>query len=74
MQPMPAGPRDADALDFAARLTKAAEEMRKKSTHTETVKEVDRSELDDIQGQVDKLRAILIEIGHAVDAELRRRA
>lgn len=74
MQPMPAGHRDADALDFAARLTKAAEEMRKKSTHTQTVKEVDRGELDVLRGEVEKLRAILIEIGSAVDTELKRRA
>ena len=74
MPPMPAGHRDAEALSFADRLTKAAEEMRRKATHKETVREVDRSELDVLRGEVDKLRAILVEIGAAVDAELKRRA
>jgi len=74
MTPMPAGPRDAEALSFAERLTLAAAEMRRKATHKETVREVDRSELDVLRGEVDKLRAILVEIGAAVDAELRRRA
>lgn len=71
---MPVGHRDAAALDFAARLTIAAEEMRRKSTHTNTVTEVDRSELAELRAEVNKLRAILLEIGSAVDVELKRRA
>ena len=71
---MPAGHRDADALDFAAQLTRAADEMRKKSTHTNTVKEVDPASVEMLRAEVDKLRAILIEIGNAVEAEMKRRA
>lgn len=36
MQPMPAGHRDAQALDMAARLTAAALEMRRKSVDVKT--------------------------------------
>lgn len=71
---MPAGHRDLEAISFAERLTKAAEEMRRKATHTETVREVDRAEVDALRAEVAKLREILVAIGSAVDDELKRRA
>jgi len=82
---MPAGRRDAEALDVADRLTAAAEEMRRKATHLETVREIDATELDRLRSEVSEALSLLAEevssikgtiraIASAADAELKRRA
>lgn len=82
---MPAGHRDAEALDFSARLTAAAEEMRRKATHLQTVKEIDGAELEKLRAdvyaalmqitrEVEGVKRTIAAIAAAADAELKRRA
>ena len=71
---MLAGHRDLSAHALASQLTAASEMMWRKSTHKETVREIDMGEIDKLRFEIDKLRNIIIAIGDAVDAELKRRA
>lgn len=84
MPPMPAGHRDSQALSVAEQLTAAAEEMRKKSVHTETVREADLSEIERLRAdthaalsmladEVANYKAVLLDIKSIVEDEARRR-
>lgn len=77
--------RDAKARSVAERLTAAAEEMRRKGLHRETVREVDASEIANLRAQVAEAMTLLAEevmahkktlgeIRDIVADELRKRA
>lgn len=74
--------RDATAIDLVAQVTRAADEMRKRSTHTtEVVEDADgvrklRAEVSDaiidLTLEVARLKSVIMEIGAAADASIAR--